>query len=164
MDEFTSRQTPVRENMRFQRRSWIAERVGWAVLVLIALIGLSGAFGIGPLSWQTASGGSLTVDYERFQRITRLSRFAFEVKTQTQPELRLHLNEAFQQNFEISKIQPEPTRTAARSDGMHLFFANGGEAAARIIIWAHSRRYGMSDIVARVGDEAPASFWVFVYP
>jgi hypothetical protein len=164
MDEFVSRQTPIRENMRFQRRSWVAERVGWALLVLIALSGLSGAFGIGPLSWQTASGGSLTLDYERFQRYTRLTRFTFDVKAQTEPELRLHLNEAFPRNFEISKIQPEPTRTAARPDGMDLFFANGGENAARIVIWAHSRRYGTSDLGARVGGEAPVPFWVFVYP
>ena len=164
MDEFASRQSPVREDMRFQRRSWIVERAGWAVLVLLALIGLSGAFGIGPLSWQTASGGSLSVEYERFQRITRLARFTLQVGAQSEPELRLHLNNALQQHFEISKIQPEPTRTAAGPDGMDLFFATGGTNAARIVIWAHSRRYGVSDITARVGSEAPVSFWVFVYP
>ena len=102
-DEFASRRVSGREDMRFQRRSWIAERVGWAVLIVLALIGLIGAFGTGPLSWQTASGGSLSVEYERFQRITRLARFTFDVRAQGGPEVQLHLNEAFQQNFEISK-------------------------------------------------------------
>jgi len=164
MDEFASRQAPVQENMRFQRRSWIVERVGWSILVVLALIGLSGAFGIGPLSWQTASGGSLKVEYERFQRITRLARFTFEVSAQSGPELRLHLNKPFQQDFEVSNIQPQPTHSAAGADGMDLFFGNAGAGAARIVIWAHSRRYGKSDLVARVGDEAPLPFWVFVYP
>jgi hypothetical protein len=164
MDEFASRQVPIKEDMRFQRRSWIVERIGWSVLVLLALIGLSGAFGIGPLSWQTAQGGSLSVEYERFQRITRLARFTFEVKAQTEPELRLHLSRAFQQEFEISKIQPEPTRSTAGADGMDLTFPTDGANAARIVIWAHSRRYGTTDIAARVGNEAPVSFWVFVYP
>ena len=164
MDEFVSRLVPVKEDMRFQRRSWIVERIGWSVLVLLALIGLSGLFGIGPLSWQTAKGGSLSVEYERFQRITRLARFTFEARPQTEPELRLHLNEAFQKNFEISKIQPEPTRTAAGSDGMDLVFPTDGANATRVVIWAHSRHYGSNDIAARVGNEVPVPFWVFVYP
>lgn len=121
MDDFASRTTPIREDMRVQRRSWIAERIGWGVLVLLVLIGLSGAFGSGPLSWQTASRGSLSVDYERFQRATRLARFTFETRPQTEPELRLHLNEAFQRNFEISKIQPEPVHSTAEADGRISF-------------------------------------------
>lgn len=163
MDEFASRQYPVRENMRFQRRTWIAERIGWTILVLITLVALSGVFGNGPLSWQTASGGSLTVDYERFQRVTRLSRFTFEIGRQSGPELQLHLSSAFQQNFEISNIQPQPTRSTAGADGIDLAFAGKG-AGARIIIWARSRRYGVSNISARLGEEAPVPFWVFVYP
>jgi hypothetical protein len=164
MDEFASRQYPVQEDMRFQRRSWVVERAGWALLVLIALIGLSGALGIGPLSWQKASGGSLSVEYERFQRITRLAQFTFEVKPQTEPELRLHLSGAFQRNFEVSKIQPQPAQTAAGPDGMDLVFPTGGANSARVVIWAHSRRYGVSDITAQLGSEAPVSFWVLVYP
>jgi len=164
MDEFASRNLPIREDMRFQRRSWIVERVGWWVLVLLALIALSGAFGIGPLSWQTARSGSLTVEYERFQRITRLARFTFNISGQTGSESRLHLSEAFQKNFEVSDIQPQPARSSSGPDGLDLTFATDGANAARIVVWAHSRRYGVSDITARVGSEAPASFWVFVYP
>lgn len=164
MDEFASRQVPVREDMRFQRRSWIVERIGWSVLVLLALIGVSGAFGTGPLAWQTASSGSLSVEYERFQRATRLAQYTFNVRPQTEPELRLHLSGDFQRNFEISKIQPEPTRSAVGDDGMDLIFPADGANAARIVIWAHSRRYGTSEITARAGEEAAVSFWVFVYP
>ena len=162
MDEFASRQYPVREDMRFQRRSWIVERGGWAVLILITLVGLSGALGIGPLSLQTASSGSLSVEYDRFQRITRLTRFAFSARAQTGPELQLHLSRALQDDFEISDIQPQPTRSAAGPDGLDLIFATKG--AGRIVIWAHSRKYGISDISARIGSEAPVSFWVLVYP
>jgi hypothetical protein len=164
MDEFASRQFPVREDMRFQRRSWIVERLGWMLLVVLLLVGLSGALGIGPLSWQTASSGSLTVEYERFQRITRLARFTFSTSGQTGPELRLHLSGAFQKNFEVSNIQPQPTRSASGPDGIDLTFASSGANAGRIVIWAHSRHSGVSDITARLDDEAPLSLWVLVYP
>ncbi len=164
MDEFASRQFPIREDMAYQRRFWTVERAGWSVLVLLALIGLSGLLGTGPLSWAKASRGSLSVEYERFQRATRVAPYTFEVKPQTGPELRLHLSGAFQRNFEISKIQPEAARTAVGPDGMDLFFPAGGGDAARIVMWAHSRRYGTSDIAAQIGSEAPVKFWVFVYP
>jgi hypothetical protein len=164
MDEFASREVPIREDMRFQRRSWIAERIGWSVLVILALIGLSGAFGTGPLSWQKTSSGSLSVEYERFQRATRLARFAFEAKGQTAPELRLHLSRAFQNDFQVADIQPRPTRSAAGPDGIDLSFAAENTSDARIVIWAHSRRYGKCDITAQLGGEAPVSFWVLVYP
>ena len=164
MDEFASRQFPIQEDMRFQRRSWIAERVGWSVLLLLMLVGLSGAFGIGPLSWQTASGGSLSVQYERFQRITRLARFTFTANAQKGSETQLHLSRGFQDDFEVSDIQPQPARSAAGADGLTLTFATQGDTAGRIVIWAHSRRYGKSDITARIGNEAPVPFWVFVYP
>jgi type II secretory pathway pseudopilin PulG len=164
MDEFASRKFPIREDMRFQRRSWIVERAGWALLVVIALIGLSGAFGIGPLSWQTAKGGSLSVEYERFQRITRLARFTFNARGQSGPELQLHLSDGFQKNFEVSNIQPQPARSTTGPEGIDLSFATNGADAGRIVIWAHSRHYGVSDITAQLGGEPPVSFWVFVYP
>jgi hypothetical protein len=164
MDEFASRQFPIREDMRYQRRSWIVERAGWTLLVLLALVALSGLFGTGPLSWAKVSGGSLSVEYDRFQRATRVARYTFDFKPQTQPELRLHLSDAFQRNFEISKIQPEAARTSVAPDGMDLFFPSSVGNAARVVIWANSRHYGTSDITAQVGSEAPVSFWVFVYP
>lgn len=164
MDEFDSRQFPIREDMRFQQRSWLVERVGWTALVLLALIGLTGLLGTGPLSWQKVSGGTLSVEYERFQRATRLARYTFVVKPQTESELRLHLDGAFQRNFEISKIQPEAARTAVGPDGMDLVFASNGADTASIVIWAHSRHYGTSDIATRVNNGPPVAFWVFVYP
>jgi hypothetical protein len=163
MDEFASRQYPVREDMRFQRRSWIVERGGWALLVLIALAALTGVFGNGPLSWQTAANGALSVEYERFQRITRITRFTFSAGAQN-AEFTLHLSRPFQDGFEISNVQPQPTRSAAGPDGIELTFATAPTNAGRIVIWAHSRRYGVSDISARLGNDAPVSFRILVYP
>jgi protein-L-isoaspartate(D-aspartate) O-methyltransferase len=54
----------------FQRREWLAERVGWLVLGLLLLGGLLGAFGEGWLS-QTSTptvGDRFRVDYERVAR------------------------------------------------------------------------------------------------
>jgi hypothetical protein len=164
MDEFASRDYPVREDMRFQDRFWRWERVAWLILTLIAAVGLSGALGVGPLSWTKASAGPLTVHYERFQRATRLSRFTFEVAQHGAADLRLHLNTTFQKNFEISDIQPRPSQSGAGPDGLDLSFASEPGREARIVIWAHSRRYGVSGLTASADGGEPAQFWVLVYP
>ena len=163
MDEFTSRHYPVREDMRFQRRSWIAERAGWIVLAVIALAGLTGIFGTGPLSWQVARSGTLTVHYDRFQRRTRLAAFRFDVAHTTGPELTLTLGGGFARDFDISSIAP-PVHSVARANGLALTFTAQAGASSRIIIWAHSHSYGRATLTAAVGSSAPASFWVFVYP
>jgi len=162
MDEFASRQYPVKEHMRFQRRMWVVERIGWSVLAAIALLGLTGLFGNGWLSRGNAAGNGLSVEYERFERATRLSGFAFHFPPGG-AERTLHLNRAFQRNYEISRIQPEPTRNQAEPDGLSLTFALPPEGGT-VMLWAHARGYGIQHIIARSDNEPPLSFSILVYP
>jgi hypothetical protein len=150
--------------MRFQRRFWAVERAGWLLLAAIAVIGLTGALGNGPLSWQHASGGVLSVSYERFQRATRAAAFVFDVPQVSADEWSLRLSAPFQRNFEFTSIQPPPLRSRAGPDGIELTFAARPGANSRIVIWAHSRAYGITRIAAAANGGAPASFWVFIYP
>ena len=34
----------IKQNLRFQRRMWALERIGWAVMALVVLVGLVGLF------------------------------------------------------------------------------------------------------------------------
>lgn len=162
MEEFASRQYPVQEHMRFQRRMWVAERIGWAVFVGLALLALTGLFGSGFLSKGRVAGSGLSVEYERFERATRLSEFAFHFHP-GEGERTLHLNRVFQKNFEITRVQPKPVRSQAGSDGFSLTFAVPASGGT-VMLWAHARRYGISHIEARAGDAAPLAFSIMVYP
>jgi hypothetical protein len=164
MDEFASRHYPVQEDMRFQRRSWAAERTGWILLALIAVAGLTGVFGTGPLSRQQVSAGPLTVHYEQFQRRTRLAPFRFDVTRTPGAEVSLKLDDAFARDFQIASIEPPPIRSATAPDGIALTFAAEPGKAGSIVIWAHSHRYGLTTVTAAVDGSAPASFWIFIYP
>jgi hypothetical protein len=164
MDEFASRLYPVREDMRFQRRSWMVERAGWLVLTAIALAALTGVFGNGPLSTARAGAGPLTVVYERFQRATRTTRFEFEIAPGPRSDATLHLGGAFLRQFEIASIQPRPLTSTAGPDGVDLTFAARPNAGRRVVIWTRSRHYGLSRITAAADAGAAAAFWVFVYP
>jgi len=162
MDEFASRQYPVQEHMHFQRRMWLVERVGWAALTAIALLALTGLFGTGWLSKATADGKDLSIRYERFQRATKLAEFSFRFAA-GEGERSLHLNTAFQQNYEIASIQPQPSRSQAGEDGLTLTFATS-PAGGMVSLWAHPRSYGISEIEARSGSAPPLAFSIIVYP
>lgn len=164
MDESASRHYPVREDMRFQRRSWAIERAGWLVLAAIAVAGLTGVFGNGPLSRGHAAAGPLAVEYQRFQRATRVSSFTFTVAPAGGHELTLHLGAPFQRDFEFTSIQPPPLRSSSGPDGIALTFAAQPGAASRIVLWAHSRHYGASRFDAAADSGAAAPVRVFVYP
>jgi hypothetical protein len=164
MDEFASRHYPVQENMRFQKRSWIVERLGWLLLSAIAVIGLTGVLGNGPASWAHAAGGGLAVTYERFERTTRTSSFAFDLGPTTGSDRTLHLSAAFQRDFEFSSIQPPPLHSRTGQDGIDLVFAARRGASGRVVIWAHARSYGLSRITASADGGTSAAFWVFAYP
>ena len=164
MDEFASRKHPVSEVMRCQRRTWLFERAGWLVLAAIAIAGLTGVLGNGPLSGAHASAGPLTVSYERFQRATRTSAFVFDLKHQDGGDLTLHLGAPFQRDFEFTSIQPPPVRSNTGQGGIDLTFTAATGGTSRIVIWAHPRSYGLSSITAAAGPGAPGSFHVFVYP
>jgi hypothetical protein len=61
----------LNQDLRFQRRMWAVQRIGWAVMALVVLAGLLGLFGPGPLSSATAGkeeGPLLVEGYERFVR------------------------------------------------------------------------------------------------
>lgn len=161
MDEFTSRSYPFQEHMRFQRRSWMVERIGWLALTAISLTALTGLFGTGVLSARTLSAGPLTVSYERFQRVTKLAQFDFRFADGG--ERRLHLNAAFRDGYEIVSIQPQPVRAEAGGDGMTMTFAVPATGGS-VKLWAHPRRSGLSRLQVRTGDETPLAFSVFVYP
>jgi hypothetical protein len=162
MDELASRKYPVREDMRFQRRMWVIERIGWLVLAAITLLALLGLFGTGVLSKRTIGAGSLTIEYDRFERATRLSQFTFHFAPSPNGERRLRLNNVFQRNYEISSIQPPPARSSA--DGLDLTFTAPAGSAADVVIWAHAHSFGMTRIEARADDEPPLTFSIMVYP
>ena len=131
-------------------------------LALITVLALLGLFGTGILSNRSISAGSLTIDYDRFERVTRQAEFSFHFAPSSNDERRLRLNRAFQTNYQIASIQPPPARSSA--DGLDLTFAAPAGSAADVVIWAHAHSYGTMRLEARADDEPPLKFSVFVYP
>lgn len=162
MDEFANRRYPVDEHFRFQRRTWLVERVGWCALAAIPLLALTGLFGGGgELAKHRIEAGSVTVAYQRFERRTRLTRFVFNLAPGA-AEHRLHFDRTFQKNYEITGVVPSPAASGADTDGVALSFAPS-PAQSAIVVWAHPHGYGFHRL--RVGaDGTPVELPVLIYP
>jgi hypothetical protein len=166
MREQTNRTYPIQEDMTFQRRFWIVERVCWALLGLLVCLALLGLFSHGPLSERRIAtpDNSVTVRYERFQRITRLARFTMTLPATGENSARLRLGPSFQDTYEITSLQPAPQSSSAGPTGLELTFAAPRAGDLTVAIWAHPHRAGLVAMSVQAADKAPAEFSIFIYP
>jgi hypothetical protein len=164
MREQDSRNYPVREDMRLQAAFWAWERATWAVIIAILLIALTGLFAHGPLSQKTMADGALSLTYERFQRVTALTRLSARISVPHGDEASLTLSPSFSDRFQIADIEPRPLRSSAGSRGLELVFAAPSEGELSILIWAHPRSFGIFDLAAAADPEGRVAFSILVYP
>ena len=164
MREEDSRSRPVRENMRLQYAFWAWERAVWAAMAATVLIALSGILGHGPLSKVTITDPGLTLSYERFQRVTAMTRLTATISPSNADEIRLTLSSSFSDNFQIADIEPRPQLSSAGPNGLELGFLPPETGELVVTIWAHPRSFGMFDLTAAAQPQGRAAFSVLVYP
>jgi len=165
MTDFRDRDYPIEEHMAFQRREWIAERVGWSLQALVAVVALVGLLGYGPLSRASVTDAAhrLSVEFERFQRATVTSRFIFRISSPTEP-LVLRLGPSFTSQFEIDSLQPIPVRSTQSSDGLLFTFAPPPSGDVTVVLWCRPRHIGLSELTAALGSEPSLTATILVYP
>ena len=104
----------VGEDIRFQRRVWRFQRIGWGGMALLILSGLAGVFGGGPLA--DASGrsadGAVLVDWERIERVGRDSELRLRTVAPHVGPLELRLEGELAGEVELGRIEPEPAAEA----------------------------------------------------
>lgn len=71
MSERSHSSIEITEDLSFQRRAWIMQRVAWTIMLLLTIAALLGAFGRGTLSSArvTSPGSVMSAEYERFARL-----------------------------------------------------------------------------------------------
>lgn len=180
MQDQTRHSRPIHENIRLQNAYWIVERIGWCFLTFVVVLALLGVFSRGILSDTEArqNGLPLVVEYERFQRVTALTRFKLTIdearKVLThqdsaqqdpgrQDEVRLRLSPSFQNIYEIDTILPRSTRSVAGLDGLELFFEPPESGAAIIVMSVRPRDFGPVPLEFGIAGGS-LQFSVFIYP
>jgi hypothetical protein len=164
-----ARSIQVDEDMAWQRRTWMIQRLGWIAMGGLVLTGLTGIFGYGPVSWREASdpAGLVRVEYERFQR--QGSEFALRVDVAPHATggdtIAVRVSGTFLDAVEVKGIVPEPRE--AKSLGADVEYmipvAQPGRAAT-IRFALKLRKVGTHTAEIGLSGREPARFTQFVYP
>jgi len=160
----------VGQDLRFQRREWLVQRVGWGVLVAFLLAGLLGLLGGGPLAIAETGGDGdpMRLRYERFTRHGAPSALEVRLTSATvgaDRRTRFWLQRDFINGLQIQRITPEPESVFVGTERLTYVFPAAALSDTTTILfnvvpqarWARSGRIGLPG-----GTEVP--FGQFVYP
>ena len=164
MHEQTSRHFPIREDMASQRGIWIIQRLGWILTAIIPVLAVSGIFSNGILSNQVLEQPPLTITYERFQRMTAMTRFSAQIAEAGGEEIQLGLSPSFQDTYKIDNIVPPPSRSTASAAGLDLIFERPASGPLAVVIWARPQTFGTATLAMAAGRREATPFSVIIYP
>jgi hypothetical protein len=166
MDEFDNRTYPIREDMQFQQRSWLMERIGWSALTLVVLAALGGVFFHGPASYARArnADNSLAVQYERFAHKTALTYFTIRATAPIANELMIRLSPAFADTHSIESIQPPTLRGSSGTYGLDLVFPRSATGDVAVHIAARPKRFGVMSLHIEATGRGSLNLVQLIYP
>ena len=153
----------VTEDLRFQHRQWLVARIATGAFAVIAVIGILGLTGDGPLSHAQAEsqGGEVSVEYDRFLRLAG----PVELELQLHPEDRateIVVDDAYLEGFDIENVAPQPDSESADARG--LVFSFEEETPRTVSISLLAREVGLQRAEISASGLGSVSFPQFVYP
>lgn len=167
LDEWQSRQTPMQENMHWQRREWRLQRIGSLLLFAVVILGCCGLFSKGFLSNQKiiSSDGRLEVEYERFGlRDSNMSLTIRELKPFSGPFV-VTLNSEEMDNFQIQTLQPPPLHASSDNHGMTLFWPRDSvKNGASVWIVLQPQNPGRYQVTVTNDHGSQLRFTQWIYP
>jgi hypothetical protein len=158
----------VGEDLAFQRRSWVIQRIGWAIMAVLTAASIGGVFGSGPLNDAQASsaGGDLRVHYDRFPRYDAPARLRIEAARGLAREgiVWISLRREFVDAIKVRQVMPPPQRVEAGFDWVAFAFPIHAGGPITVSVDYEPRRLGALRVRVGVGDASTVDFGQFVYP
>ncbi|MGH7964579.1 MAG: hypothetical protein ACRERD_22680 [Candidatus Binatia bacterium] len=159
----------LNQDLDFQHRSWIVQRIGWAVMALVVLAALLGLLGPGPLSSTVVGirGAPLWGEYDRFahyQAPTQL-RIHLQLGTQREGEARVWLDRNYLDSVQVKNVIPQPDSVEAGPDRL-IYTFRVSEPSQPAIVTFYLEPEQIGPLSGRVGlDRGQSlSFRQFIYP
>ena len=159
----------IGQDLEFQRRDWVVQRVGWVVMALMIVAALAGLLGPGPLSKASAGGADapLRLEYNRFVRYLAPTALRVQlVPGQAENgQARVWIDRSYLDAVRIQSITPEPEKVESEPDRMIFTFSVA--ASERPVVAAfhfEPEQIGPLDARAGLDEQETVSFSQFVYP
>lgn len=160
----------IEEDIESQRREWAIERIGWAGMALVVVLGLAGVFGGGPLSGAEVStpDARLTLRYQRFTRHGAPSTLEVEfdhARSEDDSLATVWFDREFLDGVQVQGIIPEPVESEMDEDRVIFAFSRDESAArAAVVFDIVADRMGARAGMIGAGSGSGVRFRQFVYP
>jgi hypothetical protein len=122
----------IHQDLKFQKKEWNFERIGWVGMLAIALAALLGVFGEGLLSNRSVKNGLLGASYGRFERILSVTEIKVLADAQlaSDGELRLSVGRNLLSFYNVWNITPQPDQSELSPDHITYVFITGQDQGA----------------------------------
>lgn len=158
----------IDEDVDFQRKEWVAERIAWTVLAVTLVAALLGVFGSGPLSRTTAANaqGNVEVTYERFARKISDNELEATVSARIaeQNSVTLFFSDEWASTMNVQQITPEPDSARRTDEGIYYEFASVPIAPVVVTIQYRPDRVGVVMSTVPAGSGEQVELWQLIYP
>jgi hypothetical protein len=159
----------IDQDLEFQRRAWMAQRVGWVLMAFVVLAAAVGLLGSGPLSHARAAlPGLMTVEYERFARFETSETLTVRLDSAaTAGEVvRVSLSRDFLDAAKIETVLPPPARVESAAGRLIYVFAVAEPRAPMTVAFTFEpQEIGVHAGVVRLESrDASIAFRQLVYP
>jgi hypothetical protein len=149
-----------------ERSEWFVQRVGWGLMLLLAVAALLGFLGKGPFSDAQAGkvGDDLYVEYERFVRHEAPFSLKIYCKPGSSDQFTLSIDRAFLDRSEVKEIQPIPV-TATTAGGECIFtFSSTGDTNQLVTFRLESDTFGKVENAVSFNGKSKHKLQQFVWP
>jgi hypothetical protein len=157
----------VGEDLAFQRKWWVFERLVWSFFFILVVCDLLGLFGQGWLANAKASlpDGALSIEYERVERATTPStmRLEFGPAAIQNGQVRVYVSNSVVEGLGAQRISPEPAVSKVGDGGLTYTFA-ATRSPAEVQIQLQPTAPGPQHFRVQLAHEPPLDLNVFVVP
>lgn len=159
----------ISQDLNFQRRAWVFERVGWVAMALVIALAIVGVFGHGISSkGSTVSrDGNLKIDYSRVarHRSPDTIRLTLAQGAVDGDEARVAFSRASVEGMDIETVYPEPDSVETGADETVFVFTLSEDATATEIVFnVLFEDIGRRRAEITLDGHQPAEFSQFVLP
>jgi hypothetical protein len=138
------RSIEIEEDLQFQRKEWIFQRIGVAfvgIFVIAALLGVTGMGG--PLSHASAGerGGPLHVEYERFVRRGAKATMKLHFHSDPPGFIQFWVSAPYLENVIVDSVAPVP-QTVAVEESRHVYTIRAASPDVTITVEMEHETFG----------------------
>ena len=157
----------IEQDQGFQRRQWRFERIGWSIMLLVALVALLGGFGRGPIADATVGDGPLRVGYARIDRVHApgVLRISLGPEATGADQVLIWIESAYLDEVEIVGISPEPSEMRVGSERtVWAFTVEKPGQPVEITVDVEHQRPWRREAHLGVVDGPEVDFGQFIFP